>query len=90
MKNKLMTLAAATLMVASVACTAEKTGEGTYKVETPTASETAAATAEASQDAAEAAQDAKEAGRDAANATGTAMETAGKEIQEHAKPGDQK
>jgi hypothetical protein len=37
----------------------------------------------------EAGHDAADAGRDAAKATGTAMESAGKSIQKHAKPGDQ-
>ncbi|HEX7151744.1 MAG TPA: hypothetical protein VF618_09675 [Thermoanaerobaculia bacterium] len=78
------------------ACEVKKTGEDTYKVETPEVN-----TKEAEADARDAAQatktaaqelgkDAKEAGRDAAQATGTALEKAGKKMQEHSKPGDQK
>jgi hypothetical protein len=121
------TLIAFAITLAVVGCKVKETGRGTYQVETPTAEETATATAEAAQQTREAGQDikegaqelgakikqetrefaqtpagqeiqkgaqtmaegAKQAGRGAAQATGTALENAGKNIQEHAKPGDQ-
>ena len=100
MKRKALTLIAAlALMIPFAACDVEKTGEDTYQVEAPTdEAEAAAANAEENLEAAgaEAAEEARQAGdaieegaRDAAHATGTALEKAGKEAQQHSKPGDQ-
>lgn len=94
-RNKLIGFASATLLVLGLAaCDVEKTGEGQYKVETPTSEEVTASAHDAVDQTATALETAgaavEEGARDAAQATGTALEKAGKEIQEHAKPGDQK
>ncbi|HUP65905.1 MAG TPA: hypothetical protein VM557_11575 [Thermoanaerobaculia bacterium] len=99
MKRKALTLIAAlALMLPIAACDVEKTGDDTYQVEVPTdEAEAAAARTEENLEAAgaEVAEEAREAGdaieegaRDAAHATGTALEKAGKEVQEHSKPND--
>ncbi len=99
MKKLILLIAIVILVIPAAACRVEKTGEDTYQVETPTPEAEAAAqrakegAQEAGQDIKEGAQEAgrdiKEGARDATRATGTAMEEAGKEMQEHAKPGDQ-
>jgi hypothetical protein len=99
MKRLMVAAAIVVLAIPFVACRVEKTGEDTYQVETPTPeAERAAQQAgeqarEAGQEIKEGAQEAgqavKEGARDATRETGKAMEKAGKEMQEKAKPGDQ-
>ncbi|HVR42897.1 MAG TPA: hypothetical protein VMS56_05570 [Thermoanaerobaculia bacterium] len=100
MKRTTMFLGALLLIVPLAGCEVEKTGEDTYQVEAPTdeAERTADSAAERTREAGrELAEEAREAGqaieqgaRDAAHKTGTALEKAGKEMQKHSKPGDQK
>lgn len=72
------------LAFALTACDVERTGENSVEVSTDTA-----ATAAAADSAATAADATETAAREAARKTGTALEEAGKEIQEHSKPGNQ-
>lgn len=76
-------------------CEAERTGPNSVEISTDTA-----ATAEASRETSEAAGEVREGAQDAAQATetalregarqtGTALEEAGKEVQQHSKPGNQ-
>lgn len=94
------TVLLAILLLVPVACVQKtethRSSDETTTVETSTTTTTTpysvdtTATAEMKEGAQDAAAKAAEAGRDAANATGTALEQAGKDIQKHAKPGDQK
>ena len=88
-------LAIALIAIFSMGCEAERTGPNSVEISTDTA-----ATAEAAQETSEAAADVREGAADAAQATetaaregarqtGTALEEAGKEIQQHSKPGNQ-
>jgi len=96
---KIKSLILASLMVAATACAQKTETSATVDpngdVNSSSTSSTtvvgidATDTARAAQATREAGADVAAAGRDAANATGTAIEKAGKEIQEHAKPGDQ-
>ncbi|HUP50533.1 MAG TPA: hypothetical protein VNA04_17290 [Thermoanaerobaculia bacterium] len=83
------------LALTSASCKVERTEDEGVVVSTDTA-----ATREAEQEASEAGRDLREGARDAMQATetalregarqtGTALEKAGKEIQEHSKPGNQ-
>jgi hypothetical protein len=72
------------MALAFVACDVDRTGENSVEISTDTA-----ATAEAARET-ETALDATETAlREGAQKTGTAIEEAGKEIQEHSKPGNQ-
>lgn len=94
-RKRLIGLFASLLLTAGLsACDVDKTGEGQYKVETPTSEEVTASAEQAAEQTATALETAGEAiqegARDLGQATGTALEEAGKELQEHSKPGDQK
>jgi hypothetical protein len=87
-----------TLLFAFAGCSVEKKNEDvSVTVDTAEAREAAEQVGQETREAAaavgEAAKEAapvvEEAARDAAQATGTALQKAGQEIQEHAKPGDQ-
>lgn len=100
MKRSITATLASILLVAMLtACEVRQTGDDTYQVEAPTETaeqagqevvqETTTAVQELGEEAGEAAQATEEAARDAAHATGTALEKAGREVQQHSKPGDQ-
>jgi hypothetical protein len=94
-RNRLIGLVAALLLTAGLsACDVDKTGEGQYKVETPTSEEVTTSAEQAAEQTATALETTgeaiKEGARDVGQATGTALEKAGQELQEHSKPGDQK
>ena len=77
------------------ACDVERTGENSVEISTDTAATAAAADSAATaaevikEESKEAAAATETAARNAAQKTGTALEEAGKEIQEHSKPGNQ-
>ena len=83
------------LALALTACDVERTGENSVEISTDTAATAAAADSAATaadvikEESKEAAAATESAARDAAQKTGTALEKAGKEIQEHSKPGNQ-
>ncbi len=96
---RMKSLIFASLLVATAACKQETASQTTVDpngdVQSSTSSSTTVAgidstdTANAAQATREAGADVAAAGRDAAHATGTAMESAGKSIQKHSKPGNQ-
>ncbi|MHB0968320.1 MAG: hypothetical protein ACYC7A_04430 [Thermoanaerobaculia bacterium] len=94
-RNRLIVLFGALLLTAGLsACDVDKTGEGEYRVETPTSEEVTTSAEHATEQTATALETAgeaiKEGAREVGQATGTALEKAGQKLQEHSKPGDQK
>ena len=94
MKTLIITLATVVVLGGCTKRTdTEVTTDGTGTVETSTTSVSTTIptvdTAEVRDDAAAAGQATEDAARKAAQKTGTALEEAGKDIQDHAKPGNQ-
>ena len=90
-----LALTVALLALFAAGCEAERTGPNSVEISTDTAAtaeasrETSEAAAEVREGAADAAQATETAAREGARQTGTALEEAGKEIQQHSKPGNQ-